>query len=554
MQAQPTDLLQAEVSIFKDGPFATGSTQELKARATYIFQVNQSVSEVALNATALRVSGVKLREGRLKAPLDFTHSESVLTITLPEKAREKVNVEIEYIIDMDDPEMELFVQSTEGVLAFNSMNANVGKPMGRVGMFFPAIAGDPFVMKLNVSTDENENIGFPGFEEYKVSFDGGMAHFWKSKGTLLPESFYLIIGTFEEFDAEEIEEEFMLGEIVLKQMKFEKSKRSVSPYMQLYGLEVNSIADSEYAIVDSLSKKDFSSYFLQPGDLPKVTEEQYKKEAAIALYLSDEEEEEASQKHESAYRKKYGDTWWQSRMNEKWKNRKQLSQNHLEKVLTYRLMQYRKHNPQYMAAIGSAELDTGLIKLVMDTREMPSVSFSYRYISGDTALYVSYKQDTAVTPVYHFPVRIAIVAGEMKDTAWRVVRQPEGRFKVHFERAPNMASIGVGHYFVGTIHDNKPDTYNLYQLSNAKTKDEREEALMGLFETSNPNLFSTALGIAMDDENPEIRSKAIAYATDMNAAAQRKLKDTLINLSKNDPNAEVREKADVLVKKYYETK
>ena len=140
------------------------------------------------------------------------------------------------------------------------------------------------------------------------------------------------------------------------------------------------------------------------------------------------------------------------------------------------------------------------------------------------------------------------------DTAWQIIREAEGVLKLTLEGSPNMASVYLGEYFPGKVEDRKPDTYNLYQLSNASGPQERKQALEGLFQTKNVNLFSTALGIAMDDPEASIRNLALDNATDLTVPAQRKLKDTLINLSKMDDNAEVREKAKILVTKYYETK
>src|SRR5690606_4845605 len=101
-----------------------------------------------------------------------------------------------------------------------------------------------------------------------------------------------------------------------------------------------------------------------------------------------------------------------------------------EKVLTYRVINYQKTNPDLMAAIPPRQLDTGLVKPVMKTRIVPVVNFSYRYVSGDTALYVKYTQDTAISQVYAFPVRITVRSGDVMDTAYKIVDQIDGELKV----------------------------------------------------------------------------------------------------------------------------
>lgn len=549
------DILSVELSLYKHGRFASTEKTELNAKAKYRLKLSSTTEEISMATQGLNVSSVRLREGRLKENFSFQQTNDSLHITVPAKQRGKaIELELEYRINLDDPAIELYVQSSEEVLALNPMNANVNKPMGQAGMFFPTLAGDDFFMDLNISTSTSENIGFPGREEYKVSFENGVAHFWTTAGKIKPEAFYLVIGTFKEFDAEEMEEEFMLGEIVLKQLKFEKSKRAVAPYMELYGLSQDAVSDSEYAIIDSLSKRDFSSFFISKDDLPKLTEQQYNTEAAIAYYLEAEDLSQASARFERAYRKKKGEEWYLSLMNQKWAAREQLSNAHFDKVLAFRLAKYQMENPDLMAAIIQAELDTALIKPLMQSKKLVKLSVSYRYVAGDTALYISYKQDTASSLLYHFPIRVVAVSGENRGTTHQVIREAEGVLKMRFEKVPNMAAVFLGDYFPGEVEDNKPDTYNLYQLSNASGPEERKEALQGLFQTRNPNLFSTALGIAMDDPEADIRNLALDNATDLNIPAQRKLKDTLLNLSQTDPDAKIRQKAKYLVTKYYETK
>ena len=68
------------------------------------------------------------------------------------------------------------------------------------------------------------------------------------------------------------------------------------------------------------------------------------------------------------------------------------------------------------------------------------------------------------------------------------------------------------------------------------------------------NLFSTTLGIAMDDPNARIRVMALKRAGNLNVPAQLKLKDTLLKMSRTDPDPEVQEKAKALVLKYYTQK
>lgn len=553
--AQPSDITSIHLSIWKDGTFASANPEAIQASAEVSFKSRKSATQVALLTKGFSVNNVELREGRIKGKLKWRQQNDSLFIQLPAGKRPTSTVKIDYQINLADENNTAYIQKSEDVFALNAMNATSDMGMGIPGMWFPAASGDRFKMKLSITTTADENIGFSGSEEYKVKLPNDMmAHFWKSEGEILSEDFYLIIGTFKEFDAEELEEEFELSTIALKEMKFEKAKQKVMPYISLYGLNEGAISDSEYAIVDSLSANDFSEYFLNAEDLSSISKEQYQLEVALAFYLENQDFQNASDRHWNAYSKVKGADWSNQIMLKKWNTRDSLSTAHFDKVLAYRVVNYQKNNPELITAIPPQQLDTAFVKPLIQNRILPEVRFSYRYVSGDTALYVKYAQDTAKSKVYAFPVRVIVRSGNMIDTAFNVVDQMEGELKVTFSKAPNLAKVELGDFFPGIIDDRRPDTYNLFQLGKAESEAEREEALVGLFKTSNPNLFSTALGIAMDDEQARLRALALDYADNLNAAGQRKLKDTIIALSENDPNVEVRKKAKILVTKYYGAK
>ncbi|AEV33369.1 hypothetical protein Oweho_2399 [Owenweeksia hongkongensis DSM 17368] len=552
LMAQPSDIVSIHLSIWKDGAFASANPNVIQASAEVTFKASKSPSQAVLLTKGLAVSNVELREGRIKGKLKWNQRNDSLFIQLRAGKRSTSTVKIDYQISLTDENNLAYIQKSEDVFALNAMNATTEMGMGIPGMWFPSASGDRFKMKLDITTKADENIGFSGSEEYKVKLPNGLlAHFWKSDKEILPEDFYLIIGTFNEYDAEELEEEFELSTIALKEMKYEKAKRKVMPYISLYGFTEGAISDSEYAIVDSLSAQDFSAYFLSKDDLPTILKEQYQIEAALAFYIENRDFKKASDRHWGAYSKLKGADWTNQIMLKKWKDRDSLTVEHYDKMLAYRVVNYQKSNPELMAEIPSQQLDTAFVKPLTQSRVLPMVSFSYRYVSGDTALYVKYVQDTAKSNVYAFPVRVIVRSGDLIDTAFKLVDQVSGELKITFPKVPNLAKVEVGDFFPGTLSDKRPDTYNLFQLSKAESEEEREEALIGLFKTSNPNLFSTALGIAMDDDQARLRALALDYADNLNAAGQQKLKDTIIALSENDSNAEVRKKAKILVKKYY---
>ncbi|MGB0177685.1 MAG: hypothetical protein ACPF9D_11000, partial [Owenweeksia sp.] len=184
---------------------------------------------------------------------------------------------------------------------------------------------------------------------------------------------------------------------------------------------------------------------------------------------------------------------------------------------------------------------------------LPRLSISYRYRDGMQNINVV--QDTAYRSALAIPLEITIY---LRDTVIREMRvtepQPESLIQLQASAPPQAVQVDPGRYFPGYIDDKRPDVYNLYQLSNAQSEEGRIEALSKLLQTSNANLFSTALGIAMDDPRAEIRAMALERAGNLNVPARQKLKDTLQKIAQSDPEPEVRQKAKELVLKYYSQK
>lgn len=552
-QAKSVDIQQVEISYWLQGPRASSNPDLLNARAVLTFRVPESTTSVNLLAGGFKVSSIRKRQGREKEAVPFNQQNGVLTVETVLQPGELHEWVIDYEVDLSGEEIGSYVERADEFLAFNAFNTSAAISAGVGGTFYPALAGDESHVLLNITIHENRNTGFPGELEFETTNgDGSRSQFWRTEKPIAPEAFYLVIGEFKEFDAEDLEEEFELNQVALKTIRWEKAKTTMAGTVDFFGLEPAAFTDSQYHFLDSLSGLPLEGFFIVGTEAGLDAESaEWARRKVMALHLENNDTAKAS---ERIWRKMISDKgidWRNTFLDAKWKTFEQLGLKQKKRLLAYRIEQWRDANAELLAAIDSAELDTAFIQPLLRSTLLPKINISYRYIARDTALYVAYVQDTAAAPAYHIPLWVDVYSQDEVKREVHVIRAIEGQIKVTFRKVPSAANVDFGNYFPGRVEERKPDSYLLFQLSRASTVEQRRQALEGLFKTSNPNLFSTALGIAMRDEDPEIRLLAVQNAGALNIPAQQKLKDALLKLTE-DPSAEVRQKAEALVEKYYE--
>lgn len=552
-QSNSIDIQHTEISYWLEGPRAATGRNLVNARAVVTFRVLENATAVNLLAGGFIVSSIRRRQGREKEMLSFNQENGVLEVQAALHPGEQHEWVMDYQLDLSREELLNYVQQEDEFLAFNPFNVNAPVSAGAAGTFYPTLAGDESYVRLNITIREKRNTGFPGILEFETTNgDGSRSQFWKTEKPITPESFYLVIGEFKEFDAEDLEEEFEMNQVALKALRWEKARATMTGAVEFFGLELATFSDSQYHYLDSLSGLPLEGFFIVGTEAGlDAKPEEWARRKVMALHLESNDTAKASERLWRQTVSHKGIDWRNAFLNNKWKTFDQLGLKQKKRLLSYRVEQWKDANAELLLIMDPAELDTTFIQPLLQSTLLPEINISYRYVARDTALYVSYKQDTAAAPAYHIPLRVNVYSGDEVKTETLVMRKVEGQFKVTFPKVPSAAGVGFGTYFPGRVEEQKPDSYLLFQLSRASTVEQRRQALEGLFKTSNPNLFSTALGIAMRDEDAEIRLLAVQNAGELNIPAQQKLKDTLLKLTE-DPSAEVRQKAEVLVKKYYE--
>ncbi len=529
-------------------------------RATAIISVKEmpDLLCVFLLDEDLKIKQIRKKEGRLKSEISYQRKGDSLFLNTYYHYQKGAagTLFFEYKIPLAG---NAAVEKTNLFTAFNLAVFQSGEALGEAGKFYPAVADDASFLSINLTIPETENAGLLGTLSFKTdNEDGTVSQFWDSFSEYSPERFYLIVGQFEEFDKEEISQEFGFVELDLEEFRQAKKERELKilkekwhPFISFYEEKIRALSDSEFVFLDSISEREVSNFFIKKEEVPNANTLQT--EQNIALYLLQNDTVAASEIHFQHQIQKFGERWKAEVLEKKWANFSSETNEDLQrKILKHQLEKWRVENADWLKDLDSAKMDTGFMRPLLSNLKFPSLKIRYQYIGSQDAQRIYYAQDTAVAPLYFIPAKAELVAGKNRVETTRWLDSPAGFVEVPSGVSPQYVSLSFGAYFPGTIIDKKPDSYNLYQLSNAQSSAEKHGALEQLFLTENRNLFSTVLGIALADENPAIRRAALERAGNLDFAAQQKLKGPILKLAKEDSDAEIRKMAEELKNRYYQ--
>lgn len=542
LAAQPVDILRTELSLWFETPFTAQG--QVRAKAIVGFRQNKGADSLLFLSKGLLIQAVRQSEGRLKDSLPFFTRRDSLWVKTPEASENGLS-ELAFFYKI--PLVRESVQIAPDFMAFNPFNLESGLDLGRAGAFYPSLPGDACFMQVNLTLPKEENSALPATLSFITdNGDGTVSHFWDSPGPISPEQFYLVIGKFEASQPEELTEELTFVQLDKTKLRAEKLRPRLAPFLSFLEEEAS---DSTLSLIDSLAHRPMRGFYLSAADA-SAAPAQFELEKSAALFYENDDTILASQRIFDYYRARQSEAWLRKIVESKWQNLDGLPEDQ-QKVTTRQRLGFWLMESGFATHLDSLRLDTALQKPMVESRKFPQVSVSYRYVSSDGAQHILYQQDTSLAPLYAIPALVTVI--NKKDTlrSYHFLDKAEGVVKVRTNLVPQYVDVDLGRLFPGRLSDRKPETYNLYLLSNARTTEARQRALLELFNTTNPNLFSTVLGIAMDDADATLRLKAVQRAGDLNLPARQKLKSTLLKLAENDPDSEVRAEAQRLTAKYY---
>lgn len=559
--AQNPDLLSLEYSLW----FQSEEEDRVHARALIYLNKNQ-LNSIKFDFIPNEVNYVKLREGRLKKNLTFIAKDQSLIVDLSQIKYSKLSLEVDFFIDLEDPAYEGLVNRKDVALGFNLQNLLLHKNLGLSGAFFPSLPNDLFIFSSNITLPKKINSGTPGLLEFEVDHQNSKhTQFWKSEKAISAEDYYLVIGDFKDFDAEDIEDDLELEDVNFDDFLAREAKnefRDILRFIEDHYPENSLLAlnNEEYRKWDSLGK--LTSPFLwvkQSETTIGWRTQQFEKEQLFLLELAKGDTLRASLLQLQYLTKKQGEKWRNGFLESKWSAiHVNLDSAEIDAVsLTLLVLDWLKEydpkaqeefiNGNYQN-LSNAYWESA--KVILKANKLPKIAMTYNYRDGYERIFIS--QDSTHMPAIKFPYQLTIYT---KDTTkiFSSISKPRHQDTILYSisGAPQALSFYFGEKFPGDVIKPRSDLYDLYLFANAPKPEDKKAALVRLFQTKNKNLYSTVLGIAMDNKDPKIRLQALQNAGSLNIPAQQKLKETLRVLAQNDPDQQVRLEAKKLVLKYY---
>lgn len=544
------DIVQTEVSIWvKSLP-----AQQMEGQVTLELLALEDIHQIILNKRSCTINWVRKKEGRLKEKLNIREAGSNLIIQEPLKKGEQLQVVIRYQYKLKDLD-ELYVTNKAEQLVLNPVNLDTDNPE-RGAIFYPCIEGDKSQLNLNITAPKKLVVGYLGELEFSTNNgDDTYSYYTKTGAEYFPHQLFITIGTPSSFkktemedkleiagralDKVNLEQELKMRELDLAKMELQKIRDDLNGIEGFTGYKAN---DEEVKSIDSLAELSSPLFFLGYEDIPNhYSRHRFDLEKQYLIKATGGNSDKASDLHFEYYGKLEGLDWKRETIISKFNNRAS------DSLIEKRLMGY------YVDLWLGEKTDSIFLNFgdsLKAKRVLPYVKVDYRYRNGYQNLWVS--QDTMKAPLYLIPFTAAaqtrngiIGKNVVTKAAYR------DTILIAVEESPQAVWVHFGDYFPGDVTENRPDIYNLYDLRNAESDEEKGKALERLMQAKNKNLVSTAIGIALDDPSIALKLKALKQAQNLNKPGQLKLKSTLIRLAYGDYNAEIKAKAQELVNKYY---
>lgn len=547
--AQATDVLRTELSFWLTEN--SQYTDAIRATARLELKVDKKTSTLSLQATNLLISEIRLSEGRLKDTYRFDHKGDVLTIYgLDLKSGERVTLFFDYYILPDIDQQKRMLLESENLLVLNPEKLRYGRSSPRTaGSYYPTLPKDASELLVDISVPANHSSKLPGELEFQTdNEDGSFSHFWRSDGQIKPEDFFLMAGDFKRLQGETLEQ--YLVEQENKQVAFHAAqlRKSLEPALE-YLNPKKQLNDEELINIDRISRSGLQGFYLNVEDV-HGSPYSFRLEQAGFLYHYRFDTLKASLEHLKYYLQICGNHWSQDLLEQHWHDFDQQSSR--DQKLTLHLAKYTWFRENsWSSQIDSVRSDRKLWQAMEQSREPPVLNLDYTFKYKERAQYIHFDQDTALAPVYDIPVEVLTVLNGDSSYSYHWLDRASGELIFPLNSPPQYIEASFGKYFPGMVMERRPESHYLYQLSHTDDAIEKRRALQLLFETDNPNLFATILGIAMRDDDRELRAAALNRVDQVNETGLMKLRATIAELSENDPDSANRQLAKVIAEKHY---
>lgn len=551
--AQATDVLRTELSLWltEDTRYADA----IKATAALEVRVSKKTDHISLQASNLLITEIRLSEGRLKESFRFTHKGNVLTIFgLSLNQGDRVTLFFDYYILPDIDQQQRLSLESENLLVLNpdKLRHGIEGSATAAGNFYPALPADASELLVDISVPESYKSKLPGQMEFQTdNQDGSYSHYWRSNAPVKPEDFYLMAGNFESLQGESLNQ--YLNEKEGEQIGHHAGqlRKHLEPVFNYFQRNLK-LSDEELLNLDRLSRTELAGFYLTAEDVhsPPYT---FKLEQAAFLNNYQFDTTRASREHLKYYLQICGEDWSKDLLDSHWDNFE--TQNSNDQQLTLYLARHIWYQQnRWTQNLDSLKTERLFWQKMEKSREPPVIQLDYSFRYKEKAQFISFMQDTALAPAYSIPLEVLAVTNGDSSYSYHWISGAKGDLVFERNTPPQYIEASFGKYFPGMVMERRPEAHYLYQLSHTRDEIEKRRALQLLFNTDNPNLFATIVGIAMRDPDRELRTAALNRVDQVNETGLMKLRPTIMELIENDPDSANRQLAKAIAEKHYLSK
>lgn len=520
--------------------FREGAAQQLEV---WLNPANRLVLEYHLQDA--EILSLRLSEGRLKQELDYSYSEGILKVILPQGTDPRARVYIKYRLPWSVLEASPFVNLLNPGIALNALNMEDQSGSGSVGLIFPGpVSGAKQSIFLGLSADEELNIEIPLELQFELRDDQQLVRYFRSSEKTALNDFYLALGEFRRFDPEDFMADLQEQERAIEDQKLEQFRSQYKGVLAYISREQDRIFTREDLL--ELSKIEGTN---RAPAFPSLNELDLNLEIArIELAI-------LQQYFPNTWTEHWAELQFEKTPSEKWAailKQHQAAGDSTYLFWDYLLQDYlRKQNLSWEDSSKALSRNDSLYlqkaTYFLERRKSQVLQLSYRmkFSEGQMEFYTEHS-DTLNPLVFN-------LKGEAyfkDDTLHFFQLQPlEAQDTLVVKMAESPRAIYLQKEEEGLIEliEQRPLNFLLYDLSQKDRPQLRRQALLELLENSNARLKATVVGIALDSEERELQLLALDKVKELKPEGRARIQSTIEALAAQNEDVKLKQKAAALL-------
>ncbi len=512
--------------------------------ATQMFEVWYAPNEeekVALQLDQAEILDVRLSEGRLKQSLNYTYSDQVLKVSLPNSADSKARVYLKYQIPWTVFETSAFITPLEPGFMLNALNSEVDQGNGMPGILIPApINQKPQFLRLALALPKDYYTEHHLLEDFKLLEGGREVVFLYSEGPVEMTDFYLTISKIKNFDPKDY-----LANLEAQERAMEDQR--IDAFQGRHLDVINYVAET--------SNWNFS----REGMLGLSGIEPSRQDPAFPAFSMTGTSLQSDRINLAIIEEFFKDNWqwhwanfnkarstaedWRAYLFNKRENgdTTNLFWNfYLEEYLSERSLSW-SDTASTVDSIQRIYLDQALYFL--NKKEAVNINLNYRLNFSEKGMnLLCSHSDTNHLAFQQFRGWAYFQSDSTYFTVGALIASKD-TLLLPLKEAPRAIYLDEDPWGLVRIKENRPLNFLLFDLSNRNKPEYRRKAVLQLLDRSNAKLKATVVGIALDSGEKELQHLALSKVKELQPEGKQRLKATIEALAAQNEDVKLKQKA-----------